>query len=238
MAGRTIAIGDIHGCVFALNAILDAVRPELDDLIVCLGDVIDRGRESREVLDTLIDLDRTTELIVIMGNHEEILLGALENERLLESWLNLGGAATVNSYRFGGTLRDIPDDHVHFLRRCRDFHETDRHLFVHASYDPDLPLPRTPPYLLRWTLLDDPAPRPHRSGKTVIAGHTEQKNGEILDLGCVKCIDTYCHGYGWLTALGVNSGQVWQASRWGVLREEESVQGLQRARALLHQQQD
>ena len=75
---------------------------------------------------------------------------------------------------------------------------------------------------------------PHISGKTVIVGHTEQKNGEIRDLGCVKCIDTYCYGYRWLTALDVRNGQTWQASRWGVLRDPgETIEGLLRARQTL-----
>jgi Calcineurin-like phosphoesterase len=235
MTRRTIAIGDIHGCAFALDAILDAVEPGPDDLIVCLGDVIDFGRESCDVVARLMDLEWQTELVVIQGNHEEMLLGALGNERLRNTWFNLGGAATISSYRCGGTLRDIPAEHIEFLRRCRDFFETDTHLFVHANYDPDLPLRETPARTLRWTLLDDPHLRPHQSGKTVIAGHTEQRDGEVLDLGRVKCIDTYCHGYAWLTALDVHSGQVWQASRWGVLREAETVDGLQRARAVLHQ---
>ena len=237
MAGRTIAIGDIHGCAFALRTILDAIRPELADQIICLGDVIDFGRESCDVVDALIELQRRTELVLIQGNHEEMLLGALENEQLRDSWFKLGGVATVNSYRFGGSLRDIPDEHISFLARSRDFHETDSHLFVHASYNPDLPLSDTPSRTLRWTLLDDPQPRPHQSGRTVIVGHTEQRNGEVLDLDCVMCIDTYCHGYGWLTALDVESGQIWQASRWGVLREDETTDGLQEAQALLHRHQ-
>jgi serine/threonine protein phosphatase 1 len=61
--------------------------------------------------------------------------------------------------------------------------------------------------------------QPHQSGKTVIVGHTEQINGEILDLGFIKCIDTACWRYGWLTAMDVDSGQVWQSQRFGMLRE-------------------
>ena len=57
-----------------------------------------------------------------------------------------------------------------------------------------------------------------QSGKVATVGHTAQKSGELLDLGCVKCIDTFCHGGGWLTALEVNSGQVWQANQSGVVR--------------------
>ena len=104
---------------------------------------------------------------------------------------------------------------------------------MHANYDPDLPLAEMPPYTLRWSPLDEPAYRPHRSGKTVLVGHTEQHSGEVLDLGCVVCIDTYCHAYGWLTAMDVDSGRVWQASRWGMLREDENLENLQRARSIL-----
>jgi serine/threonine protein phosphatase 1 len=61
-------------------------------------------------------------------------------------------------------------------------------------------------------------PGRHDSGKTVIAGHTSQKDGEILDLGHIKVIDTYCCGGGWLTALEVQTEEVWQADREGNMR--------------------
>jgi hypothetical protein len=61
-------------------------------------------------------------------------------------------------------------------------------------------------------------PGPHDSGKAVLVGHTSQKGGRILDLGHLKCIDTYCHGGGWLTALDVQTGEVWQADRQGNMR--------------------
>ena len=75
-----------------------------------------------------------------------------------------------------------------------------------------------PDLALRWESLRDDVPAPHFSGKTVIAGHTSQRSGEILDLGHIKCIDTCCYGGGWLTALEVHTGQVWQANREGILR--------------------
>ena len=106
--GRTIAIGDIHGCAFALDTLLEAIQPTHADQIICLGDMIDFGRETRDVLDCLIDLSDSCQLIGILGNHEEMLLNALENPRLLETWLNLGGWDTINSYRYAGSLDDIP----------------------------------------------------------------------------------------------------------------------------------
>ena len=71
----------------------------------------------------------------------------------------------------------------------------------------------------RWQLLDPDRAEPHLSGKTLIVGHTEQTDGEVLDLGFIRCIDTACWRYGWLTAMDVHSGEIWQAQRFGVLRE-------------------
>lgn len=229
-----IAIGDIHGCAHALDAVLDGINPRPQDCLVCLGDVIDNGRETNLVLERLIALSRECTLVCIRGNHEEMLLGALENERLKQSWLMCGGIATLNSYKFLGDIDVIPREHLDFIRSFQDFHETGTHIFTHAHYDPDLPMSDQPPHLLRWALLDDPAPRRHVSGKTVIVGHTEQKNGEVLDLGCVTCIDTFCYGYRWLTALDVESGETWQVSRWGAPRESgETIDGLVFVKELL-----
>ena len=216
---RIVAIGDIHGCVHALEAILAAIKPSANDVLVCLGDFIDQGRETRDVIDVLIGLDMCCRLVTLLGNHEEMLLAALKSDTAKDAWLMCGGVATLNSYRFGGDIDVIPDEHLEFIRQCRDFFETDNHIFVQANYLPDVPANEWPDYILRWSLLDDPSPKPHISGKTVIAGHTEQHDGEVLDLGCVKSIDTACYNYGWLTALDVRNGTVWQASRWGVLRE-------------------
>ena len=70
-------------------------------------------------------------------------------------------------------------------------------------------------------LLEPAEMLPHGSGKTVIVGHTEQPDSEVLDLGFVVCIDTACWRHGWLTALELPSRQLWQASRWGLLRDRE-----------------
>lgn len=216
---RVVAIGDIHGCVHALETILAAVDPRPDDTIVCLGDFIDQGRESKEVIETLIALSARCRLIMIKGNHEEMLLAALDSERARNTWLMCGGVQTLNSYKFCGDIDVIPQEHLAFIRSCRDYYETDNNLFVHANYLSDEPPEHWPEYVLRWSLLDEHPPGPHVSGKTVIVGHTEQRDGEVLDLGYVTCIDTACYSYGWLTALEVATGDVWQASRWGVLRE-------------------
>jgi serine/threonine protein phosphatase 1 len=233
---RLIAIGDIHGCIHALDALLDAIRPTLGDQLVVLGDFIDGGRDTKDVVHRLISLERECELVVIEGNHEEMLLSAIENPKLRQHWLEVGGIHTLNSYAYLGGIDAIPAEHLAFIQRARPWHETDRFLFTHANYDPELGMADQPDYLLRWALLEPPYPGPHISGKTVIVGHTEQKDGEILDLGYLKCIDTYCQGYGWLTGLDVLTGEVWQASRWGAMRlPGEALEGQFQAKSILRQ---
>src|SRR3990172_2080947 len=124
-SGRLIAIGDVHGCVHALDAVLEAIAPTADDQIVFLGDLIDQGKESREVLERIIALKRDCRVVLIRGNHEEMLYAAWASEGALRYWENCGGVATLNSYRFGGKLADVPAEHWALLDTCVPYYETD-----------------------------------------------------------------------------------------------------------------
>jgi serine/threonine protein phosphatase 1 len=220
---RLIAIGDVHGCVLALDTVLEAIEPAPGDRLIFLGDMIDQGRESRDVLERIIALRKRCDVVLIQGNHEEMMYAAREDEKALRYWENCGGVATINSYRFGGTLADIPAEHWRLLNTCLPYYETDECIFSHANYLPDLPMAQQSEFSLRWELFDHENQQPHISGKTVVVGHTEQKNAEILDLGFAACIDTLCCKYGWLTAFDVSKREVWQASRWGILRDSEET---------------
>jgi serine/threonine protein phosphatase 1 len=222
-SARLIAIGDVHGCVHALDALLEAIQPTPDDQFVFLGDLIDQGPDTREVLDRLIDLKQRCSVVLIQGNHEEMMYAARENEQALRYWENCGGVPTLNSYRFGGSLKDITKEHWMLLDECRPYYETGDCIFTHANCLPEVPMPLQPDYQLRWALFDPSGMQPHFSGKRVLVGHTEQIHGEILDLGFAVCIDTACRRYGWLTAIEVATNQLWQASRWGLLREQDEL---------------
>jgi serine/threonine protein phosphatase 1 len=224
MPARTIAIGDIHGCSRALEALIAAIEPRRDDVIVTLGDYVNRGPDTRGVIERIIALQSQCVLVPILGNHDQLLLEAHEGSAgALALWLRLGGGPTLWSYGIAAVSKRvdfgrIPFEHLGLLRRCQSYHETDTNIFVHAQYAPNLPMERQPIRVLRWESLRDTIPAPHISGKPVIAGHTSQKSGEILDLGHLVCIDTYCYGGGWLTALDVHTRQVWQVSHRGDLR--------------------
>jgi len=224
---RTIAIGDIHGCSVALKTLIEAIQPDPEDAIVTLGDHIDRGPDSRGVIEQLLTLRERRLLVPLMGNHEEMLLAAMEGPSELRYWLKFGGAQVLASYGHAAgrevcpaQLRNIiPREHLEFIKSCRLYHETFSHIFVHANYDPELPMERQYRGTLYWEGLHLERVRPHRSGKTVIVGHTPQQDGHILDLGFLKCIDTGCHLGGWLTALDVSTGKIWQANQQGELRQ-------------------
>lgn len=222
MAERIIAIGDVHGCSAALAALVQAIDPTPLDTLVFLGDYIDRGPDSRGVVEQVIALEQRRIMVPLLGNHEEMLLAALECKDNLRYWLKFGGMDALTSYGYRGEdpsaadVRSvIPAEHVQFIKKCRDYFETVRHFFVHAYYEPDMPLHQQQWAGLRWESLP-PIPARHCSGKVAIVGHTP--HAEILDLGYLKCIDTCCHGGGWLTALEVNTGKVWQANMAGEMR--------------------
>lgn len=216
MAGRTIAIGDIHGCDKALAAILDAIQPTTQDTIITLGDYIDRGPNSKRVVERLLELKKACILIPLLGNHEQMLLAAIENKADAEFWIQCGGQATLESY--GGDLRGIPDDHLKFVRECTFAYETETHLFVHANYDSAAPINEQDDYVMLWKHLTVPLPDPHISGKIAVVGHTPQMSGDILNAGHLICIDTWCFGDGWLTAFDIESMAVTQCNQKGELR--------------------
>jgi len=216
---RTIAIGDTHGCSVALGRLIDAISPEPEDVIVALGDYVDRGPDSRGVLDRFIELADRCRLTPLMGNHEEMLLASMRGQASVRLWLACGGLATMKSYGAAATFDDIPAEHIAFIDSCKLYHEAGDFFFVHANYAPLKPLDEQDVEMLLWRSLRETMPGPHCSGKTAIVGHTLQADGKIRDLGYLKCIDTGCYNNGWLTALDVDSGRVWQANERGELRE-------------------
>lgn len=213
---RVLAIGDIHGCSRALATLVAAIDPVPEDLVIPLGDYVDRGPDSKGVLDQLIALRARTTVVPLIGNHDEMMLQAREGRG--DDWLKGYGVPTLASYGLGrDELERVPPEHWAFLESCRDWFETGTHLFAHASVYPDLPMSEQPPYMLRWESLRPGEARAHCSGKTLVCGHTSQKSGRPLDLGHTVCIDTFAHGGEWLTCLEATSGRVWQANQSGHL---------------------
>lgn len=211
---RTLAIGDIHGCFSSLEAMAAYVNFREDDTIITLGDYVDRGPNSKGVIDFLLALRETHEVISLRGNHEIMMLEARKSEACRSSWLGFGGQETLASY--GTDFDDVPDLHWEFMKEAKAYHETDSHFFVHANVDPTAPLYAQPEEMLFWARFGNP--KPHVSGKVMVCGHTSQRSGEIRHNEHAICIDTFVYGTGWLTCLDVTTGNYWQTNEQGQRR--------------------
>ena len=220
MGDRIIAIGDIHGHARALAALLRLIQPQPNDTVVTLGDYVDRGPDSKGVLDQLIELENRCHLVSLMGNHEEMMLGAREGRDNFKFWMQFGGDAALDSYGPGRSVELVPWEHWAFLKKLRLYYETEGHFFVHANYYPNRPFQEQDTQTLLWRPLEgSDVPGRHYSGKTAIVGHSPQMNGKILDLNHLVCIDTGCGHGGPLTALDITSGRIWQVDETGGIRK-------------------
>jgi serine/threonine protein phosphatase 1 len=225
---RAYVVGDIHGRLDLLEELLSLVeqdvqaRPKSKNRIVFLGDLIDRGPHSAQVVERL-RLFRPTfgKPIFLMGNHEEVMLRVLGGEaRLMDDWLKFGGAECIRSYDLDpASLRSMPPDqavqtlngavpetHVDFIRSFADTVSFGSYLFVHAGIRPGVRLPDQRETDLRWIrhpFLDDPSDH----GFTVVHGHTITEHVEIRPnrIG----LDTGAYRTGVLTALGIEESDRW-----------------------------
>ena len=139
MIERLIAIGDMHGSYDKLTALLNKINPKKTDTLVILGDYIDRGYNSKEVVSTLLKLKKTTNCIFLTGNHEDMLLKTKETRKKedISFWLFNGGITTLDSY---GDYVNIFKTHGNFFENLKLYYLTDEFLFVHAGIRPDKPL--------------------------------------------------------------------------------------------------
>lgn len=213
--GRTLVVGDIHGWSCTFDALLEKIAPTSSDTLITLGDYIDRGPDSRGVIDRLIELSGKCNLVCLRGNHEQMMLYAVKDPTWMTKWRQAGGKATLFSYARHNdvsALKEVPTEHWDFLRnRCVDAHESKTHLFVHAYLAPDLPLEEQSKLMMLSRRFS--RPKPHVSGKIWVCGHTVQTDGLPRNAGHAICIDTGVYEGGWLTCLDLESGEYWQANQ-------------------------
>jgi len=213
---RTLAFGDIHGCYQSLLALWERVNPAKDDHLIMLGDYVDRGPQSKQVIDFLLEKKRVHTMDFLQGNHEVKMMLTRGYQNEFEAWIDHWDAgATMDSYGVT-SVHDIPESHWEFLRVCKPYVELDRHIFVHACVEADRPISEQNGYtLVHKKFVDEGA---HCSGKTVICGHTAQSKHRPLDVGHTICIDTDAGRDGWVTCLDVDTYDYWQANEGGESR--------------------
>jgi serine/threonine protein phosphatase 1 len=213
---RRIIIGDVHGHYDTLIALLDSISPNSDDEIYFLGDLIDRGPKSAQVVDFIM----RNQYQCLRGNHEEMLLDVVGNGQvsveLYQGWLYSGGHATVASYD-----SKIPQEHIDWMKSLPLYLDLGDIWLVHAGIDPNIPLENQSSDQFCWIREDfHSIQKPYFKDKLIITGHTITFTLPGVEPGQIAAgpgwldIETgaYHHNSGWMTALDVTQGKVFQAN--------------------------
>jgi serine/threonine protein phosphatase 1 len=198
---RTICVGDVHGMLDRLQTLFSKLKIKKEDTVIFLGDYIDRGADSRGVVAFVLSLEKKCNLITLKGNHEDMALGTfkfmegrLSNESYRNNWMNNGGVQCLRSYdskaidkgHFGQAVDKMMELHGDFFRNLQLTHEDENFIYVHGCLADHLDLADQDEFFCLWGRFKDI--QPHKSGKTVICGHTIQK--EPVNMGYKMCLDT------------------------------------------------
>lgn len=223
---RIYAVGDIHGCLDLFEQLIlkieadDAARSRANTTIILLGDLVDRGPASSGVVDAAIKLAARRNVHTLCGNHEEMLLKALEDTKYMRAYLHHGGRETVLSYlkdpddynsltfdEVRERLLDcLPIEHLRFLQNLEDKVIVGDYLFVHAGVRPGVSIHDQASADLRWIrepFLSTDVPCSY----CVIHGHTISGKPEVR-AGRIG-VDTGAYQSGKLTALGLEGEERW-----------------------------
>ena len=198
---RIYAIGDIHGRADLLAEVYEMIRQDdaaADDgktkVIVHLGDYVDRGQQSREVVEMLTAPADGIESVCLKGNHEDLMLAFLDGEEIGRMWLHNGGNATLASYGVPMTdyagddmpvqarqalAENLPADHNAFLRGLKLMHLEGDYLFVHAGVRPGVDLARQDDGDLMW-IRDEFLNATDDHGKIIVHGHSIRPEVELM----------------------------------------------------------
>lgn len=208
-------VGDIHGHATELKILINKLPLDQNSLLIFLGDYIDRGPASKEVINTILALKEKFEVITLMGNHEKMFLDFyydVKSEEAASFYFN-GGNTTLQSYAINEREYEIPQEHLDFFNNLLMFYETPEYFFVHAGV-PDIPLEDIDlvrdQLVLLW-VRESFFNSNYQWGKTIIHGHTVVENVEIsptrinLDTGLVYD--------GKLSAMHVDSREIYSVQK-------------------------
>ena len=198
---NTFILSDIHGCRSELNVLLDYILANFSDPeFIFLGDYVDRGKDSRGVVEDLLQLARNYKCEFLMGNHENMLLDrTLGINAFGDRWDRNGNDATISSY---GNLSNIMRIHGDFYNNLKPYYELDDFIFVHGGLEPGKPLEQQEIQTMIW-IRNDFIYSDYDFGKIVIYGHTPSFPIRITFKKI--CVDTGCVYGENLTALSLGN---------------------------------
>jgi serine/threonine protein phosphatase 1 len=192
----TYVIPDIHGRHDLLTEGLAEIAARGDaSVIVMIGDYVDKGPDSKQVIDRLLSGVDGSRLVALKGNHDAMMVEALRDPSKMAAWIAKGGDAALASY--GGDPADVPDDHMAWLDRLQLMHVDAHRIYVHAGVDPDIALDQQNETTLLWKRY--PKGFPGGFGdRHVVHGHDNFPEGPLLYQGRTN-LDTLAWRTGRLT---------------------------------------
>lgn len=136
---KTLSVADLHGRMDILDTVLAIIEHENPDIVVFTGDYIDRGPHSKQVLDTVFDLqkEQPNRFILLKGNHEDMLVQVMEDYDLMGWWAQNGGAETIHSFDPTGKDPTLEATLKEYAKRVDDLtsmYEDEHRIFVHAAF--------------------------------------------------------------------------------------------------------
>ena len=177
----TYVIPDIHGRDDLLSEGLTAICARSEGgagTIVAIGDYVDKGPQSRQVIERLLPgIGEGWKLVALKGNHDAMMVDALRNPSKMASWLAKGGDAALASY--GGDPAGIPQSHLAWLDGLQLMHVDEHRVYVHAGVDPEVPLDRQSQVTLLWKRYPKGFPGGF-DGLHVVHGHDNSPEGPLL----------------------------------------------------------
>ena len=190
-------VPDIHGCYITLRYVVDTIlKPDRKDEIFFLGDFINKGPDSKKVLDYVMKLKKQgLDIHTIMGNHEKLLLNAINNPDRYDEFINKGGDSTLRSFGVNH-VNDIPDRYIYFMEELCYFIELKEYMIVHAGFNFTSEDPFTD-YNSMLTIRNFPVDINRINHKTIIHGHNASTLQDILETvmngkSSVKNLDNGC----------------------------------------------
>ena len=222
------AIGDIHGCLSQLTTLHKKILTHdkfdvKNDLLIYLGDYIDRGNNTKEVINQILKLkNNKIKTINLMGNHDEFMIDFLFNKKNdIKNWLNFGVDETFRSYNIeivefikdgfeddvidrlrNELLKKMDATHINFFKNLEVTHSTEKYLFVHAGIDPQKKLSEQTKKDYLWSRSNVFFNKDFKAKKIIVHGHTPEK--DVIDYPYRINIDTGCYFSGKLTCVCLN----------------------------------
>lgn len=179
---RTFVVGDIHGNDVLFRKALKSVGLKKNDKLILLGDLIDRGPDSKSVLDTLLLLKNNgfDNIITIKGNHEELLLESYYDPVNSSNWILNGGNSTLKSFNVSD-VKDIPYKYISLIESFKNYHIENDIIFVHAGLNFDIENPFSDVKSMLWMRdVKKYEKSVYLQNKLLIHGHNPLKRDDIL----------------------------------------------------------